>query len=202
MAPLKCKHDKAGRCSVDFHYKLQFYLHNRSTWLLPGDVKVSWENTSNSSKPNIIGGHTRMCQVLLHIYFCFCLSLNGSKIKFRLPVCPELFVAALLCVSFHLVLLKIETLLLKWVKRGFFPLSMALAYLHNYKEGSLKRINQIIPPCKLMIFQLVWQVACENHANVAADIPSGCSTICMEAKSCLHHFPFLCYCSFHLDKID
>lgn len=61
--------------------------------------------------------------------------------------------------------------------------SLVLDHLHNYKEGSWKRVNQIIPKCKLKIFQLTWQDMCENHANVAEDIPSGSSALCLYAKA-------------------
>lgn len=63
--------------------------------------------------------------------------------------------------------------------------SLVLDYLHNYKEGSWKRVNQTIPTCKLKIFQLTWQDVCENHANVAKDIPSGSSALCLSAMASL-----------------
>lgn len=66
--------------------------------------------------------------------------------------------------------------------------SLVLDHLHNYKEGSWKRVNEIIPTCKLKIFQLIWQDVCENHANVVKDILRCSSVICLYAKASLSRF--------------
>lgn len=63
--------------------------------------------------------------------------------------------------------------------------SLVLGHLHNYKEGSWKRVNQLIPLCRLKIFKLKWQDLCENHANIAEDIPSGSLAICLYVRTSL-----------------